>query len=207
MYLTNYFTAPPIPDTTREPFTPEQVGCTVENKRWSLDQYRTWSTYIRGSDWQGIVGNETEQVNIKDWYFEGGIKTAAESVVLFLYMTASNHFGKHWLDEGTSTCSLIRAKSSVRQITISVSEVMEKIGADKTPHEARHTFETNLDNAKGNRKCIDGWWVISQRMWETGCIITRLMNSYGGNHIALLKQYFYAEGPVTIRKQKTGKCQ
>lgn len=34
-------------------------------------------------------------------------------------------------------------------------EVMEKIGADKTPHEARHTFETLLDNAKGNRKCID----------------------------------------------------
>ena len=34
--------------------------------------------------------------------------------------------------------------------------IMHKIGADdKTPHEARHTFETNLDNAKGNRKCID----------------------------------------------------
>ena len=32
---------------------------------------------------------------------------------------------------------------------------MKKIDADKTPHEARHTFETNLDNAKGNRKCID----------------------------------------------------
>ena len=25
----------------------------------------------------------------------------------------------------------------------------------KTPHEARHTFETFLDNAGGNRKCID----------------------------------------------------
>ena len=32
---------------------------------------------------------------------------------------------------------------------------MEKIGADKTPHEARHTFETFLDDAKANRKCID----------------------------------------------------
>ena len=32
-----------------------------------------------------------------------------------------------------------------------LNEVMNKIGADKTPHEARHTFETNLDNAKGNR--------------------------------------------------------
>ena len=35
------------------------------------------------------------------------------------------------------------------------NEVMNLIGADKTPHEARHTFETNLDNAGGNRKCID----------------------------------------------------
>jgi integrase len=35
------------------------------------------------------------------------------------------------------------------------NEVMKKIGAEKTPHEARHTFETRLDNAKGNRKCID----------------------------------------------------
>jgi integrase len=34
-------------------------------------------------------------------------------------------------------------------------EVMEKINAEKTPHEARHTFETKLDNAGGNRKCID----------------------------------------------------
>ena len=31
----------------------------------------------------------------------------------------------------------------------------EKNRADKTPHEARHTFETNLDNSGGNRRCID----------------------------------------------------
>lgn len=33
--------------------------------------------------------------------------------------------------------------------------VMDRIGADHVPHEARHTFETMLDNAGGNRKCID----------------------------------------------------
>ena len=32
---------------------------------------------------------------------------------------------------------------------------MEMLGINKTPHEARHTFETLLDNAGGNRKCID----------------------------------------------------
>ena len=32
---------------------------------------------------------------------------------------------------------------------------MQMIDAEHTPHEARHTFETNLDNAGSNRKCID----------------------------------------------------
>ena len=35
------------------------------------------------------------------------------------------------------------------------NEVMQEIDAEHTPHEARHTFETNLDNAGGNKKCID----------------------------------------------------
>lgn len=34
-------------------------------------------------------------------------------------------------------------------------EVMKKIGSNKTPHEARHTLETRLDNANANKKCID----------------------------------------------------
>ena len=52
--------------------------------------------------------------------------------------------------------SAIREGKSVsHNIMFFWKEVMEKIGADKTPHEARHTFETNLDNAGGNRKCID----------------------------------------------------
>lgn len=38
---------------------------------------------------------------------------------------------------------------------IAWKKMMQKIDADKTPHEARHTFETLLDNAGGNRKCID----------------------------------------------------
>ena len=32
---------------------------------------------------------------------------------------------------------------------------MDKIGTNKKPHEARHTFETTLDNAKANKKYID----------------------------------------------------
>ena len=32
---------------------------------------------------------------------------------------------------------------------------MEPLGIQKTPHECRHTFESMLDSAGANRKCID----------------------------------------------------
>ena len=32
---------------------------------------------------------------------------------------------------------------------------MQKLGIQKTPHECRHTFESLLDSAGANRKCID----------------------------------------------------
>ena len=44
---------------------------------------------------------------------------------------------------------------------------MKKIKApEKTPHEARHTFETLLDNAGGNRKCID--MLMGHKSTDTG---------------------------------------
>ena len=33
--------------------------------------------------------------------------------------------------------------------------IMGKLGMEHTPHECRHTFETLLDAAGGNRRCID----------------------------------------------------
>ena len=32
---------------------------------------------------------------------------------------------------------------------------MDYLGIEKTPHECRHTFESRLDSAGANRKCID----------------------------------------------------
>ena len=33
--------------------------------------------------------------------------------------------------------------------------IMDSLGIEKSPHECRHTFESFLDSAKANRKCID----------------------------------------------------
>lgn len=35
------------------------------------------------------------------------------------------------------------------------AEIMNKLEMEHTPHECRHTFESLLDAAEGNRRCID----------------------------------------------------
>ena len=105
---------------------------------------------------QELLGMKTEQINIKDWYFEGGIKTAAGKCRIVPIHDRIKPFVKALVDEGNKYLFTYQGKKfSQANYYKCWGEVMEKIGADKTPHEARHTFETNLDNAKGNRKCID----------------------------------------------------
>lgn len=65
-------TAPPIPETTREPFTQEQIDALwkIKNDPW----VNTVLIYIyTGFRLQELLGMKTEQVNSKEWYFEGGI--------------------------------------------------------------------------------------------------------------------------------------
>ena len=148
-------TAPPVPETTREPFTPEQVDALweIKDEPW----VNTVLIYLyTGFRLQELLGMKTEQVNIKDWYFEGGVKTAAGKCRIVPIHDRIKPFVKALADEENKYLFTYQGKKfSQANYYKCWGEVMKKIGADKTPHEARHTFETNLDNAKGNRKCID----------------------------------------------------
>lgn len=148
-------TAPPVPETTREPFTPEQVDALweIKDEPW----VNTVLIYLyTGFRLQELLGMKTDQVNIKDWYFEGGIKTASGKGRIVPVHDRIKPFVKALVDEGNKYLFSYRGKKFSPPIYYKCwSEVMKRIDADKTPHEARHTFETNLDNAKGNRKCID----------------------------------------------------
>ncbi len=147
--------APPIPETTREPFTDAQIESLwkIKDEPW-VD---TVLIYIyTGFRLQELLGMKTEQVNIKEWYFEGGIKTAAGKCRIVPIHNRIKPFVKALVKQGNSYLFTYNDKKLSKQFYYKCwDEVMKKIGADKTPHEARHTFETNLDNAKGNRKCID----------------------------------------------------
>lgn len=44
---------------------------------------------------------------------------------------------------------------SISQYRIFWADIMKALEMNHTPHECRHTFETQLDSAGANRKCID----------------------------------------------------
>lgn len=148
-------TAPPIPETNRAPFTLEQVDALwkIKDDPW-VD---TVLIYIyTGFRLNELLGMKTEQVNIEEWYFQGGIKSASGKGRIVPIHDRIKPFVKDLVDQGNTYLFTFEGKKFIPNKYYECwNEVMKKIGADKTPHEARHTFETNLDNAKGNRKCID----------------------------------------------------
>lgn len=148
-------TAPPIPDTKREPFTPEQIAALWEiaDQEWA----DTVLIYIyTGFRLTELLNMKTEQVNTAERYLQGGVKSASGKGRIVPVHSRIWPFVEKRIQSGDPYLFSYQGKKiSQTQYYVFWKEVMDKIGADKTPHEARHTFETNLDNAGGNRKCID----------------------------------------------------
>lgn len=148
-------TAPPVPETTRTPFTAQQIEALwkIQDQPW-VD---TVLIYLyTGFRLQELLTMKTEQVNMQDKYFQGGIKTTAGKGRIVPIHPRIEPLVKTLVDKNQLYLfNYNKRKINKPQYYKFWNEVMQKIDTDKTPHEARHTFETNLDNAGGNRKCID----------------------------------------------------
>ena len=149
-------TAPPTPETNRTPFTQEQIDALwkIKDDPW----VNTVLIYIyTGFRLQELLGMKIDQVNLTEWYFQGGIKSDAGKRRIVPIHERIKPFVQDLVNQNSIYLFTNSNGKKFLQSTYRIcwNEVMQKIGADKTPHEARHTFETNLDNAKGNRKCID----------------------------------------------------
>lgn len=147
--------APPIPETSREPFTDAQVTALwkIKDEPWVNTVLIFIYTGFRLNE---LLGMKTEQLNMKEKYFLGGIKTAAGKGRIVPIHKRIEPLVKELFDQGNPYLISYQGKRMSQTNYYKFwGEVMKKIDADKTPHEARHTFETNLDNAKANRKCID----------------------------------------------------
>lgn len=148
-------TAPPVPETNREPFTYEQI-----DDLWKLQSdFGVDSALIyiyTGFRLRELLEMKIDQVNLKEWYFQGGVKTASGKDRIVPIHERIRPLVQRLVENNNSYLFEYNGKKFTHMIYYRIwNEIMTKINAQKTPHEARHTFETNLDNAGANRKCID----------------------------------------------------
>lgn len=148
-------TAPPIPDTSRVPFTNDEVAALWEmsDKPW----VNTVLIYLySGFRLNELLNMKTNQVSLTEKTFTGGIKTKNGKDRVVPIHPRIEPFIKKLVKENKEYLFSFNGKRITQtQYYKFWDEVMQMIDAEHTPHEARHTFETNLDNAGGNRKCID----------------------------------------------------
>lgn len=144
------------PESSRSPFTKEEI-----NKLWKYTDIPMVDSVLvfiyTGLRLNELLSLKSEQVNLKEKYLRGGIKTNAGKNRIIPIHPKILPFIKEWLSKN---CEFLLTTTkgtrySPTHYYRAWNAVMKMIGTDKTPHEARHTFETLLDNAGGNRKCID----------------------------------------------------
>lgn len=148
-------TCPSAPDTTREPFTQQNIY-----DLWEIvdqDWVDTVLIYLyTGFRLTELLTMTIDQVNVAERYFQGGIKTkSGKDRIVPIHSRIWPLVEKRIQLGGPYLISDSGRKISHTKYYTHWNAVLSKIGVSKTPHEARHTFETLLDNAGGNRKCID----------------------------------------------------
>ncbi len=153
-------TLSPSEKEARTPFSDEQIEAL-----WKL-QGQAWSNIVLLYMYTGfrlteLLGMKKDQVNMDEMYFQNGVKSAAgrgrivpiHSRIQPIVKELMKQPGEYLISENGKRVPQTRFYKLWK-------ETLPLIGIDsedetKTPHAARHTVETRLDNEKANKKCID----------------------------------------------------
>ncbi len=144
-----------IPETSKQPFTDEEVKTLWEHQ----DEEWVDSVLIMiYSGWRitEFLNLKKEDIDLKQETMMGGIKTkAGKGRIVPIHQKVQKFIE---LRLNCSTAYLIEENG--KKLTNDVfynkwDDIMNRLGMKHTPHEARHTFRSSLDSAGANKKCID----------------------------------------------------
>lgn len=160
-------TSDPIPQTSRERFSDDEI-----RKVWNI-----YNEYLKGKDFGSIpiewidtiliflysgfriselLTLKSENVNLKNMTFKGGIKTNAGKNRIVPIHSAILPIVKNRLNKDFEYLININGqKISQSSYRANWNSLMNYLNINKTPHECRHTFESVLDSKGANRRCID----------------------------------------------------
>lgn len=148
-------TSDPVPETTRDRFSDEEI-----NRLWD-HQDEPWVDSVLVFIYSGWRINELLRLKIADvdlveGVIHGGSKTTnGKNRVVPIHSLIRPFVERRVAEGGEYLFSRNGKKCSESAYRAIWKEIMDRLGITKTPHECRHTFESLLDSAGANRKCID----------------------------------------------------
>ena len=149
-------TSDPIPETTKEVFTDEEVSRLWENQNlpWVDSILFFLYTGFRISE---MLSLRTANVDLKEWTMRGGVKTeAGKNRLVPVHSKIQGIVQKRFEQSKAGYLFEYEGKemseSKYREIW---ADLMDKLKMKHTPHECRHTFRSRLDSAGANKVCID----------------------------------------------------
>lgn len=144
-------------ETKRTPFTEKEVEAL-----WKISDQKNVDIVLiyiyTGFRLMELLNMTCDQINLEEEYFKGGSKSSSGKNRIVPIHPRIMPFVKNRLKKSneyfleTDEGSKFKKGDFYEEWKTVISYITKK---KKTPHEARHTFETFLDNAGGNRKCID----------------------------------------------------
>lgn len=169
-------------DTPGVPFTAKELQILWDNK--DVPWVDSILIYIY-SGWRvsELILMPTEDIDLKEGTFKGGLKTAAGKNRIVPIHSKIHDFVEHRLKINNGILFAIDGQPiSTGTYTKLFKETLKNIGIDTyhTPHDCRHTFTSMLDSAGVNQVCIDR--LVGH---SSGTLTTR---TYTHKSIAELKQ-------------------
>lgn len=149
-------TSDPIPETTKEIFTDEEVSRLWENQNFPWVDSVLFFLYT-GFRISEMIDLRTETVNLQEWTLTGGTKTAAgKNRLIPIHSKIQNIVQKRFEQSKSGYLFEYNGKKlNQTQYREFWAAIMEALKMDHTPHECRHTFRSRLDSAGANKVCID----------------------------------------------------
>lgn len=145
----------PIPPTSRLPFSMEEL------KTLWAHQEQPWVDTILILIYSGwriteFLNLKPEDINLQDGTMKGGVKTkAGKNRIVPIHSQIRPLVEARLAEGGPRLISYNGNPCSQSQYRIFWARMMKDLNMKHTPHECRHTFESRLDSAGANRKCID----------------------------------------------------
>lgn len=144
------------PDTSKEPFTDEEVQILWDHK----DEPFVWTVLVLiYSGWRitEFLTMKTSSIDLEAGTMMGGIKTkAGKDRIVPIHSLIMDIIKQHY----DPSCETFIHDDHGNPYSDCVyrekfHNVLGRYGINHTPHECRHTFRSKLDSAGANKRCID----------------------------------------------------